>query len=216
LFEQTDFAERMTFYENRLVNSQIKQGEKYEVIEPLISIIITDFLLDKNIPAFHNNSKLCDPETGFRYFANVLAVHTLELPKVSHEDHSALGTWARLFTADTKEELDMLAEQNPQVRKSVDYLKKFSQTDEARLAALHYDKIESVRLGREKFVENSGLEKGRQEGREEGRQEGRQEGRELGKLEMVKALLANNVALEIIANVSNLSLDEVKRIQQEK
>ena len=60
---------------------------------------------------------------------------------------------------------------------------------------------------------------GRDEGREEGRTEGLNEGRAIGihenKLETVKNMLKENIDIEVISRVTNLSLKDVKKLSKE-
>jgi predicted transposase/invertase (TIGR01784 family) len=55
-------------------------------------------------------------------------------------------------------------------------------------------------------------QEGREEGKEEGREEGREEGKLKAKLEAVPGLLGLGLSQEQIAQVLNLSIDEVKKI----
>lgn len=58
------------------------------------------------------------------------------------------------------------------------------------------------------------IEKGRQEGRREGRKEGRKEGRQESMRDTaLRMLQAGNYAMDEIANISGLSLDEVEKLR---
>jgi predicted transposase/invertase (TIGR01784 family) len=63
------------------------------------------------------------------------------------------------------------------------------------------------------------IEQFRAEGRQEGRQEGREEGRQEGSLEKAYAfarkLIRRNMPFEEICELTDLSLDEVKRLAAE-
>ena len=72
---------------------------------------------------------------------------------------------------------------------------------------------EGIQIGRQE-----GLQEGRQKGRQEGLQEGRQEGLQEGKRETMlvtarKMLDLGKYALDEIAQIAGLSLDEVKKLQ---
>lgn len=60
------------------------------------------------------------------------------------------------------------------------------------------------------------LNEEREEGREEGRIEGREEGREEGKREMVLRCLAKGYPLEMIADISGMTIEEIRRIEEER
>ena len=57
-----------------------------------------------------------------------------------------------------------------------------------------------------KHAEEKGIEKGRKEGKEEGKEEGRKE--------FALKLLAHNFPLEEIANLTDLSIEEIKKLEQ--
>ena len=67
--------------------------------------------------------------------------------------------------------------------------------------------------GMEKGIEK-GIEKGRKEGKEEGRIEGKKEGKEEGRKEFALKLLAHNFPLDEIANLTDLSIEEIKKLEQ--
>ncbi len=57
-----------------------------------------------------------------------------------------------------------------------------------------------------KHAEEKGIEKGRKEGKEEGKEEGRKE--------FALKLLAHNFPLDEIANLTDLSIEEIKKLKQ--
>ena len=67
--------------------------------------------------------------------------------------------------------------------------------------------------GMEKGIEK-GIEKGRKEGKEEGRIEGKKEGKEEGRKEFALKLLAHNFPLDEIADLTDLSIEEIKKLEQ--
>lgn len=65
----------------------------------------------------------------------------------------------------------------------------------------------------------SGMEGSREEGFEEGmsrgKEEGKAEGEAIGKREMIKAMLKKGLAIEIIAEISKLNIEEIEKIEKE-
>jgi predicted transposase/invertase (TIGR01784 family) len=52
--------------------------------------------------------------------SDIIEIHTLELVKLPESaDGTELYDWAKFIAADTEEELDMIAERNPQVARAV-------------------------------------------------------------------------------------------------
>lgn len=67
--------------------------------------------------------------------------------------------------------------------------------------------------GMEKGIEK-GRKEGKEEGKEEGRIEGKKEGKEEGRKEFALKLLAHNFPLDEIANLTDLSIEEIKKLEQ--
>ena len=81
-----------------------------------------------------------------------------------------------------------------------------------------------------KHAVEKGIEKGKEEGRKEGKEEGRKEGKEEGRKEGIEEgiekgieksrkelamkLLARNTPLDDIADLTDLSIDEIKKLEQ--
>ena len=61
-----------------------------------------------------------------------------------------------------------------------------------------------------KHAEEKGMEKGIEKGRKEGKEEGKEEGRK----EFALKLLAHNFPLDEIANLTDLSIEEIKKLEQ--
>ena len=76
-----------------------------------------------------------------------------------------------------------------------------------------WDNYAVYKHAEEKGMEK-GIEKGRKEGKEEGRIEGKKEGKEEGRKEFALKLLAHNFPLDEIANLTDLSIEEIKKLEQ--
>ena len=126
---------RILFYVSKLVTEQIGESDQYDKIKRVISIIITDHMLVKNSEKYHHNFGLYDIESK-RLLTDALEVHTLEIPKarkVSDDTkNESLLNWMKFFDAKTKEELDMLAEKSPVMKKATIRLMELSADEKAR------------------------------------------------------------------------------------
>ena len=84
-----------------------------------------------------------------------------------------------------------------------------------------WDNYAVYKHAEEKGIEK-GIEKGRKEGKEEGKEEGRKEGIEEGiekgieksRKELAMKLLARNTPLDDIADLTGLSIEEIKKMEQ--
>jgi predicted transposase/invertase (TIGR01784 family) len=127
-----ELVSRIIFYEAKLITEQISSGDDYHVINKVISIIITD---EKLIPAstkYHHRFTFYDPEAGIE-LSDIIEIHTLELPKLPDgTDGTELYDWAKFIAAESEEELDMVAERNPQVRQAVVKFRELSAEERVR------------------------------------------------------------------------------------
>ena len=131
ILEQDDMPERVTYYNAKLLVTQIKSGDEYD-FKKTISIVIADFEIVGNSPKYHHTFQLNDKEAGIM-FTDVMEINTLELQKIPEEsDNTAKYDWLRFLKAEKEEEFDMLAERSPAVKKAVVELKRLSQDEEAQ------------------------------------------------------------------------------------
>ena len=202
---------RILFYAARMITGQLGEGDPYEEIKPVVLILITGFKLlgSKRSPHYHHCYRLYDPVTRTE-FTDYLEVNTLELPKLPRApDGTKLWDWLRFMETQDEEELDMLAEKNPEVCKAVRRLKELSADEEARALFEASDKARRDQLSREFSArvegERRGLEKGRKEGLEKGRKEER--------LALARNLLKMGFQIERIVEATGLSVDEIQSLR---
>jgi predicted transposase/invertase (TIGR01784 family) len=227
--------ERILYYATRMITEQVGEGDEYEKIQPAITIVIADFVLIPENAVYHNDYRLHDSKTGST-FSRHLVVHTLELPKVREDDHTALWNWLKFLKAKSEEELEMLASKDVDVKKAATRLIELSADEKARSireaqekarrdhsAQMRYAIEEGLRKGIEEGL-REGIEKGLREGREEGlregieeglrkgieegREEGREEGEMRGRRATARSLLQLGVALETIMAATGFSEEE--------
>jgi predicted transposase/invertase (TIGR01784 family) len=204
LCDQPQMRERIVFYLARMVNEQIGPGDDYWSIKRSICILIADFVLVPENERYHNRYTLHDPATGSE-FTDLLEVNTLELPKLPQdEDGTPLWDWLKFLSAQEKEELTMLAEKNPQVKKAVVKLLSLSEDERARMLADSREKLRRDISAQVRAGEKRGWEGGREEGLEEGL--------EKGKLSVARNLLGLGQPVDMIVQVTGLSREVVQSL----
>ncbi|MCL2005930.1 MAG: Rpn family recombination-promoting nuclease/putative transposase [Planctomycetaceae bacterium] len=207
---------RILFYQAKMLTEQIGEGNDYDIIKPVISIIITDFQLIANSKAYHHRFRFYDAKNKVE-LTNVQEINTLELTKLPKKsDETDLFDWMMLIRAKSEEEYDMLAEKKPIFKKVVAVVKKLSADEEARMV---YDKQELWRMDYAATMRNAarkgmarGLEAGRAEGRAEGKAEGRAEGETKAKIETARIMKSKGFSPADIADVTGLTEKEIERI----
>ena len=195
-----EMKERIVFYISKLVTEQIGNGDDYDAVKQVIGIVITDFALIECRTKYRHRFTLYDKSDDTE-FTNLIQVHTLELPKLPKEsDGSGLWTWLRFIGAERKEELNMLAQTKPEIKKAVGVLMELSADERARML---YESREKAR--RDEASRMKGAKK-------KGREEGLKDGREERNAEIARNAFAMGLSVARIETLTGLSAAEIERI----
>ncbi|MCL1793959.1 MAG: Rpn family recombination-promoting nuclease/putative transposase [Oscillospiraceae bacterium] len=183
------FKERIIYYSSKMVTEQIGSSEKHHEIKRVISIIITNYELIKKSPKYHHRFVLYDPENGVE-FTDLIEVNTLELQKIPEaEDGTELWNWLKFLSAERKEDLEMIAERSPQVKKAVVRLMELSNDERMRLLYESRQKMEWDIQSRER-----GAIKTREH-------------------EIAKNLLSMDMPIDKIVTATGLTREEIEELQ---
>ena len=187
---------RILFYVSKLVTEQINESDQYDKIKRVISIIITDHPLIKNSEKYHHHFGLYDIQSKV-LLTDALEIHTLEVPKARklfvNTDHNTqndrLLDWMKFFDVKTEEELNMLAEKSPIMKKATLRLMELSADEKAR-------QLYEARLKerRDSYAREKGAVKSRE-------------------LEIAKSLLADGISVEKIAVHTGLTPTEIESLR---
>ena len=194
---------RVVFYVSSLITGQIGEGDKYGGLKRAVSIVITNHELITESPRYHHRFTLYDSSAAVE-FTDLFEIRTLELPKIPKTPDVYLWHWLRFFSAETKEELEMVATASPAIRKATARVLKLSKDERARMlyeAELKAWRDEQAKLGDAEL-------KGRTEGRTEGRAEGRKEER----VAIAQNLRKMKMPFTKISKATGFTIDEIKKI----
>ena len=164
--EQIFFKERIEFYNAKMVIEPIGNKDEYNKIKRAINIVITNFILVHNSPAYHHCFVRYDPINNTQ-FSDITEIHTLELKKLSKiSDGTELWEWLCFLKADKKEEFEMIAQRNEKMSNVVMQLAVLSQDEKNRM--LYEERLKQRRdaWAREEFVRREGIQLGREEGKQ--------------------------------------------------
>ena len=199
---------RILFYQAKMLTEQIGEGNDYDVIKPVISVVITDFHLIAGSKAYHHRFRFYDAKNKVE-FTNVQEINTLELSKLPKKsDETDLFDWMMLIRAKSEEEYDMLAEKKPIFKKVVAVVKKLSADEEARM---EYDKHELWRMDYAATMRNA-ARKGMARGLVEGLEKGMAEGKAEGKAETARNMKSRGFSIADIADITGLTKEEIEKM----
>jgi predicted transposase/invertase (TIGR01784 family) len=107
-------------------------GDQHDKIQKSVTIVITgeNFIPDSD--RYFHRFTFNDPDAGVE-FTDLKEICTLELGKLPIEtDGTARYDWAKFIAAETEEELDMIAQRNPQIKSADVKLRELSAAGRAR------------------------------------------------------------------------------------
>jgi predicted transposase/invertase (TIGR01784 family) len=191
---QKNMDKRTLFYWGKLFLEGIKQGEDYIKLTKVITVNILDFnYLD--IPKFHSQYHLWEDFEENYLLTDLIEIHFIELPKFKlfapkDLERNPLHRWLKFFDRKiTEAELKELMELDNAIKRAEKKLEYLS-SDEETLAL--YRAREDSANERANLIYT-----GRMEGKEE----------------VAKNMLAKNTPLDYIAEVTGLSIEEIKKLQ---
>lgn len=225
------FPERFVYYWSSTYGNQLKVGQSYDQLCPVISICFLDGILFPDHDECHLRFKLLETTAQFP-FTDHLDLHLFQLPhfiKPADDLTSDLDLW--LYVLNNGKGLDLgELPQNLQVAEVEEALEALAVLTQDRMQREIYEAREkarrdaedwriALRHAEEKVQESfakgreSGHEAGREEGREEGRAKGRAEGVLVGRIRTYEELLSRTPKPD--AELAAMSIDELRGFADE-
>lgn len=200
--------DRSVFYGTGIYHENLNSGQDYLEMPKSISIWITDFDVFAEGP-FHERARLKRDYENI-VLTDKLEIHYIQLTKFKEKCKrisNKLEQWLTFIKNENVEEIRMI--DNKLVQKAEDEFEYLTGDAETRrLAEL-----------REKAIrdEAAGLKSARRKGIEEGIQQGIQQGIEKGiekeKIATAKKMLAKNISIDIIMEVTELTKEEIEKLK---
>ena len=193
-----DIGKRISFYKSKLIVGQIAESQDYETIQDVICICIFKKAIFPNVPKYVNRFRFMNPENGLLFEDIPEIVYTLEIDKApSRSEGSAVWEWLQFFRSRNKEEFEMLAKRNPEIRQAANTLYTLSADEETRAEYEARLKARRDLHAQIAYAYDDGLATGEARGLEKGRAEER--------LETARKLKAMGLSSEQITAATGLS-----------
>ena len=163
------FEKRVIYNLAKTYANQLKSGQGYSYLRPVIALTITDFKLFKNTEKIITKFSFQEDEEGFQYRDRELAIIFVELPKFKkklEELKNLTEKW--LFFMKEAPSLELIP---PALREIPEVEKALNIANRANLGEKELESLEK----REMFIEDQrgSITLALQEGEEKGREEGR-------------------------------------------
>jgi predicted transposase/invertase (TIGR01784 family) len=218
LHNKGDIERRILYYWGKSFTQELKDSQDYKNLPRQINILITDFDVFKwkNPKKVYGTFQVLEKEEG-TVFSDALEIHVLELSKIKKrkdellEDDPILD-WMIYFNNARGVTMEQIATRKPMIKKAITIEQIFIKGEEERRQYEAHEKALRDYRSSILYATETGLQKGIKKGIKKGREEGRKEGREENKLQIARNLLSKNMSLEFVAEVTGLSVTDIKKI----
>ena len=212
-----EFEQRVMFNSAKAYVRQLNSKEEYHLIEPVYSLNIVNDIFEKDITEYYHYYRMVHEKHSDKVIDGLHLVF-VELPKFTPQtikEKKMKVLWLRYLTEieeRTKEVPQELLD-NPEISKALTVVEESAYNDAQMLA---YDKFWDIIRTERTFYNSAhrdGYKDGLEKGMEKGMEKGLKEGEKKKSLEVAKKLLAYNTPLDIIANSTGLSIEEIKKLK---
>ena len=198
------FEKRILYNAAKSYSTQLLKGEKYHLLNPVVALTITDFVMFDDLKDIMSTFKLLEKNHLINYSDDIQLVF-VELPKFLKTDQeltSITDKWIYFVkNAGSLEYIPETLQNNQEIQQAFTI---------ANTASLSRTELEL----QEKRYDFMRLQQGSIElARSQGKQEGLQQGKEETRLEIAKNLLAAGLEMSLIIKTTGFSQLELEKIK---
>ena len=197
------YPKRSIFYCTKLIHEHLVSGLQYATLKKCIAINVLNspFKLSRKV---HSIYQIREQEEQ-TLLDELLEIHFLDLTKLKKENLTSLEKWLMFIKTDSKEERQMLAQENPAMAKANQVMDIFYLDEQGRRRYEAAWEYESDRLSMISESERKGLERGLAEGEIRGSRQ--------AKLETARLMKQASCETTFIEKMTGLSKEEVEALQ---
>ena len=200
------FIYRGLYYWAKSYTANLKAKNKYEDLNPVISINILDFNLTENKDKPHSCYFIKEFDTN-EILTNHFEMHFLELKKFNEKTklYEPLADWFKFLSIkeDLEETMKVLVEKNPIMKEIYDKYNKFVKDD---------DLTEGYTEWEENYFRMLTLS----EERLQGKLEGIKTGEENKAISIAKTMKSKNMDINLISEITGLSVEEIHKLRPDR
>jgi predicted transposase/invertase (TIGR01784 family) len=201
------FEKRVLYNAAKNYSIQLTKGDKYHLLNPVVALTITDFILFDNSSELISNFKLIEKKQFIEYSDDIELIF-IELPKFTKTEgelESIQDKW--LYFIKNAGDLDYIPNNIEQ-----ELEKAFNIANEANLS------MEELELQHKKrdwiYIQKSSIELATKTGLKQGREEGREEGINEASTAIALNLLGKGIDIATIAEVTGLNESVLSSLQK--
>ena len=213
-----NIEKRTTFYASKKIVEQIEPGQRYHELKNVIVIAILDYTLT-DLPEYLIETRRIIKGHEDYELNNEVKYYYIELEKFRKQEPDMsikLNQWLAFIDMERGDLLDMAKKESNEIKEAVEEYEVLTGDAEIkRLAELRLmSKLEedaALASARAKGTED-GLKIGIEEGMKQGIEEGVKQGEKQTLVEIVKKMKDKKLSIEEIAELTGLSINEIKKI----
>lgn len=201
-------TERILEYWAKKYDEGIKRGDKYDIAQRTVCILLTCFDIKelKEIDEFHTKWNIREEKHSDIILTSKLEFHIINLNNLDKvidisDKEKALLNWCRFITSPESLEESIMKE-NDKILKAKEVLDRLNDNEEERERA--YQRQRAIRY-------QNAL---RESGYDEGIEDGIKKGVEQGKKDVAKKMLDNNIDIDMIIKITGLTREQIENIKQ--
>ena len=203
--------ERILYYWADAYSRQIKRGDRFGKLEKTISIAILDHELEelRGMEEIGVKWQIRDEITGKRILTDRLELIIIELPKARRmyktNPSNTICQWMLFLDNPNQKEVVQIMKENKDINKAIDELEQVSGNEKLRRIAELKEKYIRDEQASIAYAQNEGYKQGEEKGKVEGKNE--------RNMEIAKKLLKKQMSTKDIAEVTGLSVEEIKKLK---
>uniref|UniRef100_UPI003AF0CA07 Rpn family recombination-promoting nuclease/putative transposase n=1 Tax=Cetobacterium sp. TaxID=2071632 RepID=UPI003AF0CA07 len=201
--DERNMVKRSLYYWSKTYISEYTGKGAYANLPRTICINVLDFiLLDEE--RFHNKYLIQNANNN-NLLTDTLELHFIEIPKMKDIDESdLLSIWVGFLEDPNNEKVIYLERKIEELQEAKEELARISRDPKEAENYRMRENARNDRLNALLSAEEKGLKKGIQQGLTEGERK--------AKLEIAKSSLKNGLSVDIVSQITGLSLEEIKNL----
>ena len=201
------YLKRIYLYFGSITKSQIRKGMDYSKLKDAIIINILNENMFDDIKQYHTIWRLYEENNKEHTPLDSLQVHFIELEKFRNSNpdlKNKLNQWLTFIDTENEKWVESVMEENEKIKEAYDLKEEFTADNETEEFLYKY---EIWKMDQKEFIKEA-----REEGEKSGLEKGEKLGKQKNQIQVVKAMLKENINVDIISKVTGLTKEEIENI----
>ncbi len=207
------FEKRVLYNAAKNYSLQLKKGDAYHLLNPVIALTLTDFILFKNSDELINRFKLLEKKHFIQYSDDIELIF-IELPKFNKTEQELISIQDKwLYFIKNADNLAYIPKNlNQELQKA------FNIANEANLSEeeleLQHKKKDWVYIQKSsiKYATKTGLQQGLEKGLEKGLEQGLEQGEWKEKLKIIENAIRIGLPMQTIIDLTGLDEEQISSL----